>query len=175
MNDLDLVVAVTQLFLLALTFIIIPIVAQKYGQRAQDAAEKAVADQGFEYGLLLKNGVKMTESKLEMLLPFAFAAAYMAVAAISLAANRLDHTLLWAVEGFTLVIVGMVTAQQVFVTSFMERAFKQAKDERLHKVAVERFMAAALAEFPAWLRTIQIARFVLATIGALLVMILLIL
>lgn len=172
MNNLDQIVAVTQLLLLALTFIIIPIVAQKYGRRAQDAAEKAVADQGFEQGLLLKNGVKMTESKVEMLLPLAFAALYITVAAISASSTSLNHILLWIIEGFTLVVVGMVTVQQVFVASFMKRAFKASKDERLHKVDVERFMAAASAEFPRWLYAIQAVRFALATIGALLVIVL---
>ncbi len=170
-HNLDQILAVAQLLLLALTFIIIPIVAQKYGQRAQNAAEKAVADQGFEPGLLLKNGVKMTESKVEMLLPFAFAALYMVVAAVSIASG-LNHVLLWIVEVFTLVVVGMVTAQQVFVTSFVERAFKNSKDEQLHKIDVARFMAAASAEFPSWLRAIQVVRFVLATAGAFLVIVL---
>jgi hypothetical protein len=172
MNNLDQIVTITQLLLLALTFIIIPIVAQKYGKRAQDAAEKAVADQGFEPGLLLKSGVKMTESKLEMLLPLAFAALYILVATMSAITGHLNHVLLWCVEGFTLVVVGLVTAQQVFVTLFMKRAFKNSKDERLHKINVERFVAAASREFPYWLRTIQMVRFALATIGALLVIVL---
>ena len=172
MNNLDQILTVAQLLLLAVTFIVIPIVAQKYGKRAQDAAEKAVTDQGFEQGLLLKNGVKMTESKIEMLLPLAFAAMYIIVATISATSAHSNHTLLWVVEGFTLVVVGMVTAQQVFVTAFIKRAFKVSKDERLHKVDVEHFMAAASVEFPRWLRPIQIVRFLLATIGSLLVIVL---
>jgi len=168
MNNLDITVIVGQLVLLALTFIIIPIVAQKYGRRAQDAAEKAVASQGFERDLLFKNGVKMTESKVEMLLPLAFAVMYAVVAVMSLKSG-LNRTLLWIIEGFTFVVVGMVTAQQVFITSFIKRVFKNSKDERLHTVDVERFIAAATAEFPSWLRAVQIVRFALATIGALLV------
>jgi uncharacterized membrane protein len=126
MNNLDVAVTVGQLMLLALTFIIIPIVAQRYGKRAQDAAEKAVARQGFERGLLLKNGMKMTESKVEMLLPLAFAVIYAVVAVMSMKFG-LNHMLLWIIEVFTFIVVGMVTAQQVFVTSFMKRAFKKIK------------------------------------------------
>jgi hypothetical protein len=173
MNNLDLTVAVAQLLLLALTFIIIPLVGQKYGSRAQDAAEKAIAGQGFEPGVLLQNGVKMTESKAEMLLPFAFALAYLTVAIIVLMNGQTNRTLLWIVEGFTFLVVGAVTAQQVFITAFLARAFKNAKDEHLHKIDVKQFIAAARAQFPSWLQGLQIARFALATAGSLVVVALL--
>jgi len=169
-NDFTTIITVAQLILLALAFIIIPIVGQKYGERAQKAAEKSVADQGFDSGILLKSSVKMTESKLEMLLPFAFAVAYVIVAVISITGSHLNHMLLWIVEGFTLIVVGAVTAQQVFVASFLERAFKKAKDERLHEINVKQFITAAQAEFPSWLHGLQVMRFVLATAGSLVVL-----
>jgi hypothetical protein len=172
-NNISLVITIAQLLLLALTFIIIPLVGQKYGRRAQNAAEKAVADQGLEPGILLKNGVKMTESKVEMLLPFAFALAYLIVAIITLVSGQINHTLLWIIEGFTFLVVGAVTAQQVFIASFLTRAFKNAKDEHLHKVNVKQFITAAQSEFPSWLHGVQVMRFVLATAGSLVILALL--
>jgi hypothetical protein len=49
---------------------IIPIIALLYGAHAQEAAENIVSDQGFDKDLLLKNGVKFSESRIESLLPF---------------------------------------------------------------------------------------------------------
>lgn len=172
-DSLTTMVAVIQQLILGFTFIFIPIAAQKYGQRAQNAAEKEVARQGFDEGLLLKNGVKMTESKVEMLLPLAFAAAYLVLATIGLSGGHLNQTLLWLVEGFTLLIVGMVTAQQVFVATFLNKAFKKSKDVSLHKINVEAFVAAASKEFPGWLRPMQVVRFLAASVGSAVVIILL--
>jgi len=166
-------IAVVQQLVLSLTFILIPIAAQKYGQRAQDAAEKVVADQGFKEGLLLKNGVKMTESKVEMLLPLAFALAYLAVAVIGISGGHFNDVLLWIVESFTLLIVGMVTAQQVFVAAFLNRAFKKSKDASLRKINVEAFVTAASKVLPVWVRPLQVIRFLAASAGSIVVIILL--
>lgn len=172
-DQITTIVVITQLFILALTFILIPIIAQKYGQKAQNAAEKAVADQGFEKELLLKNGVKMSESKAEMLLPLAFAIAYLIIAFIGITSGHFNTTLLWIVDSFTLLVVGVVTAQQVFVTSFLKRAFQKSKDANLRKIDVEAFISAALKEFPAWLQPLQVARFLAATVGSATVLLLL--
>lgn len=167
------IAAVIQQVVLAITFILIPIGAQKYGQKAQDAAEKAVSEQGFETGLLIKNGIKMTESKVEMLLPLAFAVAYLLLAIVGSVSGHFNHTLLWIVEGFTLLVVGAVTAQQTFVTYFLTRAFSKSKDATLRKVNVEVFISAALKEFPDWLRPLQVIRFLAATVGSMIVLVLL--
>lgn len=166
----SLTLAAIQQFLLALTFILIPIAAQKYGQKAQEAAEKCVAAQGLDAQLLPKNGIKFTESKVEMLLPLGFAAVYMVTALLIIGGNDLGRTLTWIIEPITLVIVGLVTANQVFATSFMQRAFRKSGNVDLQKINVEGFVVAALKEFPAWLRPLQVVRFLLATVGAALVL-----
>lgn len=173
-NQVTTVVAVVQQGILSITFILIPIIAYKYGQKAQGAAENAVVNQGFAKDLLLKNGVKMNESKLEMVLPLVFAAAYAALAIIGLVGGGFNNMLLWIVEGFTLIVVGMVTAQQVFVTAFLTQAFKKSKDADLRKIDVEAFVLAALKEFPGWLRPLQFIRFLAATVGSAAVVILLV-
>lgn len=170
----ELLVAAIQQLLLAATFIAIPIVAQKFGEQAQSAAEKSVTDQGLDGQLLSKNGIKFSESKLEMLLPFAFAAAYIVTALLILTRNDLGRTLTWIIEPVTLVIVGLVTANQVFATSFMQRAFKKSGNVGLQKVDVEKFVVAALKEFPSWLRPLQVVRFLAATVGSVIVLMLLI-
>jgi len=168
-----LTIAAVQQLLLALTFVLIPIAAQKYGKRAQDAAEKSVSSQGLDGQLLPKNGIKFTESKVEMLLPLGFAVVYAVIALLILAGSDLGKTLTWVIEPITLVLVGMVTANQVFATSFMKRAFQKSGKVELQKINVEAFVSAALKEFPSWLRPLQAVRFALAVGGSLVVLILL--
>lgn len=167
------ITAVIQQVILAITFILIPIAAQKYGREAQEAAEKAISAQGFEKGLLLKNGVKMTESKAEMLLPLAFAVAYLLLAIVGVVNGHFNHTLLWIVEAFTFLVVGTVAAQQVFITSFLSRAFSKSKDATLRKIDVTAFLSAARQEFPGWLQPLQTIRFLAATVGSVIVLVLL--
>jgi hypothetical protein len=172
---LDIFVAAIQQLLLAATFFIIPVVAQRYGDQAQQAAEKAVADQalGTEKDFLLSHGIKFSESGLEMLLPFGIATLLTVIGLLNLSQAAIGRTLTWVIEPLLLVVVGYVTGAQVFTTWYLKRAFEKVEDERLRQVNIEAFLQAAVRAFPAWLRPLQVFRFGLATLGSIVVMLLL--
>ncbi len=169
-SQTTLTIAVIQQLLLAFTFILIPLAAQKYGQKAQAAAEAAVSKQGVDGKLLAKNSIKFSESKVEMLLPLGFAIIYIVISLLILTGSEFTKTTLWIIEPLTLIIVGIVTTNQVFALSFIKRIFQKSSNPELQTINVEAFIAAALKEFPVWLRPLQIVRFTLATGGSVLVL-----
>ncbi len=68
---------------------------------------------------------------------------------------------------------GVPKEPQVFPTWYIKRTFRHAEDKRLHHVNVEAFVQAAATAFPAWLRPLQVFRFGLATVGSVVVILLL--
>lgn|GEM_PF-1985247 len=172
---LDIFVAAIQQLLLAATFFIIPIVAQRYGDQAQQVAEKAVTDQalGTEKDFLLRHGIKFSESGLEMLLPFGIATVLTIISILNLSQAEIGRILTWIVEPLLLVVVGYITGAQVFTAWYLKRAFEKLEDERLRQVNIEAFLQAAARAFPVWLRPLQVFRFGLATVGSIVVMLLL--
>jgi len=171
----DIFSAALQQLLLAATFFIIPLGARRYGDQAQQSAEQAVTAQGLgtEKDFLLKQGIKFSESRTEMLLPFGIAIFLTVVGMLNLAGAGIGRTLTWIIEQLLLVVVGYVTAGQVFPTWYIKRTFRHAEDKRLHHVNVEAFVQAAATAFPAWLRPLQVFRFGLATVGSVVVILLL--
>jgi len=170
-----LTVAAAQQLLLALTFAIIPFVALAYGDRVQRAAERSVADQGIDVDgeTLRRSGAQFSESRAEMLLPLGIAVLLVATATAALMELPIAWALTWVIEIALLVVVGAVTYGQVFPARYLKRAWARSDDERLRRIDVDELMRAAGREFPGWLRPLQIMRFLLATVGSVLVMILL--
>lgn len=108
-----------------------------------------------------------------MILPLGIAVVLTIIGRLNLAGAEIGRTLTWIIEPLLLVIVGFVTAGQVFPTWYIQRAWKHAEDTRLHHIRVEAFVQAAAQAFPAWLRPLQVVRFGLATVGSVVVMVLL--
>jgi hypothetical protein len=160
-------------FLLAATFLIIPVVAHVYGTNAQRAAEAEVVKQSFPAGTLARHKVKFEESAIDMLFPFAIALCLATLASLNLAGLGVGRNLTWIAQPILLVGGGITTAGQVFPVQYIEWAFKKAGDATLRDVNVKAFVDAAQAAFPAWLRPLVVARFVLVTVGSLLVIVLL--
>jgi hypothetical protein len=160
-------------YLLAAGFVLVPIIAYRYGNKAQEAAEAEVAKQGFPPGLLLQHGVKIKESSADTLFPFAIALCFAALATLNLAGADIGRLLSWIVQPIFLVAGGLTTAGQVFVTRFVESSFKKANDPALRGINVQAFIDAATSVFPRGFRAIIITRFLLTTIGSALVIILL--
>ncbi len=171
----DIFVAAIQQLLLAATFFVLPLVARRYGDRAQQAAEKAVMEQGLgtEKDFLLKHSIKFSESGPEMLLPFSIAVLLSITGILNLADVEIGRTLTWIIEPLLLIIVGFITASQVFTTWYIKRTFRKAEDRRVRQVNVEAFVQAAANVFPSWLRPLQVIRFGVATLGSLVVIVLL--
>ena len=159
-------------FALGVTFLVIGVTARHYGDQAQQAAEQAVIDQGVaqETDFLLNHKVKFSESSVEMLLPLAIGVLLLVVGILNLPGSGLSRTLSWVLEPLVLVIVGFVTSGQVFVSSYLKRAFKNSQDAQLRQIDVDALMKRAATAFPAWLHPLQVVRFVLATVGSVVVL-----
>jgi hypothetical protein len=165
-------VSVLQL-LLAGTFVVMPVVAYRYGTAAQRAADADAMRQGLPAGSLAEHGIRMEESKAEMMLPLAIALVLAVLASLNLAGAGAGRTLTWILQPLMLLAGGFVTAGQVFVVRYVEAAVRKSTDPVLRGVDVNSFISAAQAKFPAWVRPVVITRFVLATVGSALIIVLL--
>lgn len=166
---LPVAVASTLQFLLAATFVVIPIIARRHGDRAQVAAQREVARQGLPVAVLDEHHVRFAETSREMLFPLAIAALLTALAALDLAGLEAGRTLTWIMQPVVLIGGGFVTAAQVFATRYTQAVFQKSPDPRARTLDAHAMIDAAAAEFPAVLRPLQILRFALATLGSALV------
>ena len=97
------------------------------------------------------------------------------VAILNLTGSPIRWTATWVIELLLLVVVGLVTYGQVFPARGLKRRWTSADDERLRRIDVDALMKAASAAFPRWLRPLHVVRFVLATAGSAVVIVLLLL
>jgi len=158
---------------LAATFLIVPAVGYRRGAKAQRAAEVDVAAQGFPAGILAENNVRFEERPIDVVLPLAIAACLGVLAALNLAGVSFARTGSFVFQPVLLVGGGLVTARQVFAVRYVESAFRKSGDSTLQRVDVRSFVTAALDEFPGWFQLLITTRFILVTVGSLVVIILL--
>jgi hypothetical protein len=164
--------AVLQL-LLAATFLIMPTLAYMYGARAQAAAEAEVVRQGFPADVLARNNVQFGEGAVGLLLAVAIAVGLVALAVLNLAGNPAGRIGSWILQPLLLIAGGLILSRQVFTARFLASAFRNSGDATLAGINVRAFVDAAADAYPAWFPYVVSARFVLATLGSLLVIILL--
>jgi hypothetical protein len=165
-------VSVLQL-MLAVTFVVMPLAAYRYGTAAQRAADADAMRQGLPAGTLAEHGIRMEESKGEMVLPLAIALALAILAALNMAGVGMGRTLTWILQPLMLLAGGVVTVSQVFVVRYVEAAVRKSTDPVMRGVDANSFISAAQAQFPGWVRPVIITRFVLATVGSALIIVLL--
>jgi hypothetical protein len=164
--------AVLQL-LLAATFLIMPTVAFLYGARAQAAAEAEVARQGFPAEILARNHVHFGEGAAGLVLAVAIALALVALAALNLAGNPAGRIGSWILQPLLLIAGVLILSRQVFTARFLASAFRSSGDATLARINVKAFVDAAADAYPAWAPYVAGARFGLATLGSLLIIVLL--
>jgi hypothetical protein len=166
-------IAVAVLVLLGMTFCVVPVVAYRFGDAAERAAEAAVEAQGVSARVLAEHRVQFKESGVEMLLPFGIAVVLFAVAALDVAGGGVARVLTWIVAGVLLVVGGFVTSGQLMAVRWIQTAFRRSSDPMVRRLDAESVVAAAAREFPVWLRPLQFARFLLTTVGLLVVIVVL--
>jgi hypothetical protein len=160
--------------LIAVSFAAMAIVARRYGAAAQRAAEDEAARQGLPHGALAGHGIQIEESKAETALPLAIAAAFAALAGLNAAAVPAGQTLTWILQPLILLAGGIVTAAQVFVVRHVQAAARRSDDPAMRSADAKAIITAAQAAFPRWVRPLIILRFLLVTVGSLLVLVLLV-
>jgi hypothetical protein len=136
--------AVLQL-LLAVTFLIMPIVVIRHGAKAQAAAEADVVRQGFPADLLVRNHVQFGEQAVGLLVPVAIALCLVILAVLNLRGNEIGRIGSWILQPILLVAGGLVTYRQAYATRFLESAFKKTGDPTLARIDVKAFVDAAFA------------------------------
>lgn len=159
--------------LLAASFLIMPTLAYLYGAEAQAAAEAELAKQGFPADVLARNKVHFNEGAVGLVLPIVIALSLLVLASLNLAGNGVGRFLSWIFQPILLVAGGLITFRQVFAVQFLDSAFKNSGDATLEGINVKAFVDAAMDAFPPWFLFVVKARFALATLGSLVVIILL--
>src|SRR5262249_28914580 len=109
----------------------------------------------------------------EFLLAIGIAAALATLAGLDLAGNRSGLVLSWIAEPVVLVAVGFVCASQVLAVRYTRAAFAKSSDPRARAIDAAAVIGAAGAAMPSWIRPVVVVRFGLATLGSLLVILLL--
>jgi len=166
--------AATLQLLLAVTFLIAPAVAHLYGAEAQAGAEAEIERQGFPARVLAENRVTFTSGAVVgRALPVAIALVLAALAVLNLRGSRIGRIATFVFQPLVLLAGGTVLAGQVFAVQFVESTFAKSGDVTLERIDVRSVMSAAMEAFPAWLPINVWTRFVLATLGSLLVLVLL--
>jgi hypothetical protein len=95
--------------LLAVTFLVMPILVYRHGGDAQAAAEAEVARQGFPPDVLARNKVHFDEGAVGLVLPVAIALGLGALAVLNLDGNETGRILSWIFQPILLVAGGLVT------------------------------------------------------------------
>lgn len=164
------VIAVVQ-YATAATFLIIGLTAYQRGATAQRAAEAEVMRQGIAREVLIRHRVRIEESFAELMLPLGIAAVLAVLATLNL--MDIGRTMTWILQPILLVAGGFITANQVFVHRFVAAAFRKSDDADARAVDIGAVLDAAFAAFPWWLRSLVVARFVLVTLGSVVILALL--
>nr|WP_042195058.1 hypothetical protein [Kibdelosporangium sp. MJ126-NF4]CEL21617.1 hypothetical protein [Kibdelosporangium sp. MJ126-NF4]CTQ92398.1 hypothetical protein [Kibdelosporangium sp. MJ126-NF4] len=173
MAPLVVFVASLSQFLLAATFVIIPVVGGLFGTSAQHAAEAEVVRQGLPATLLAERRINFGASRVSIAIAIAIGLCLATLASLNLAGNGTGQILSWIIQSIILVLGCVIMPGEVFVARFIESGFAKSGDQALRRVDVRAFVDAAANTFPAWFRHVIAARFALATVGSLLVIILL--
>jgi hypothetical protein len=105
--------------------------------------------------------------------PGAIALCLVVLAVLNLRGNEIGRIGSWILQPILLVAGGLVTYRQAFATRFLESKFKKTGDPTLARIDVKAFVDAALRAYPTWFLPVVRARFVLVTIGSVVIHILL--
>ncbi|MEV0409032.1 hypothetical protein [Actinoallomurus sp. NPDC050550] len=165
--------AATLQLALTATFVVLPVVVYFYGGSAQRAAEAETIRQGVPVEVLAEHRIRFEEKAWEFLLAIGIAAALATLAGLNLSRIRTGLVLSWIAEPVVLVAVGFVCASQVLAVRYTQAAFAKSGDPRVREIDAAAVIGAASAAMPSWIRAVVVVRFGLATLGSLLVILLL--
>ncbi|WP_157930440.1 hypothetical protein [Glycomyces xiaoerkulensis] len=161
--------------LLAVGMAVSTITGFVYGADADQALVDELERQGTDVGELPEE-YGVTEQTFEpagadLILPLVIVAGLVLLALFNLAGNRVTRILTWVFQPLVLICGGFVLALQVFLANFMQMGF-DAADPPIDLDA-QALVDAAMDAYPAWATWVDYAVFALATLGSLLVIILL--
>jgi hypothetical protein len=106
-------------------------------------------------------------------LAVAIALGLVTLASLNLAGNPAGRIGSWIFQPLLFIAGALILSRQVFTARFLASAFKNSGDTTLAAINVKAFVDAATRAHPAWFPHVVTARFVLATLGSLLIILLL--
>ncbi|MFK0244642.1 hypothetical protein ACIQUM_08085 [Amycolatopsis azurea] len=160
-------------FLLAATFFVIPVVGVRRGAAAQREAESELARQGAPVTVLARYGINFGATRGSVVLAMSIGVLFAALAMLTLSGNAMAETLTWILQPIVLVLGCLIMPGEVFVVRSIESTFRKSGDAVTRSIDVEALVATVRRRFPGWFRHVILARFVLATLGSALVLVLL--
>jgi hypothetical protein len=161
--------------LIAVTFLIMPVLVLRHGTYAQAAAEAEVVSQGFPADVLARNKIHFDEGTAGLVLPIVIALTLGTLAVLNLAGSEVGRNLSLIFQPVLLVGGGFITFRQVTAARFVQTAFEKSGDPMLTAIDVQAFVDAATDAFPRGFLFLVRARFILVTLGSMLVIVLLVL
>jgi hypothetical protein len=159
--------------LIALAFLSAPIVGFVYGADAQAAAEAEVVRQGFPAAVLAENNIAFDEGGAATVLPVVVALGMTTLALLNMAGKRVGQILSWIFQPIVLAGNVAIMASQRFAAQAVESAFESSGNATLQSIDVQALLDAAESGFPGWLPYLVNVRFVVVTLGSVLVIVLL--
>ncbi|MEO3876139.1 hypothetical protein ABGB18_45860 [Nonomuraea sp. B12E4] len=160
-------------FLLGATFVIVAANGARFGRGAQSAAETEVSRQGFPTTVLTRSRIDFGAGRASVVVAVCIGLCLVALAALNLTGNGTGQILSWIVQSLIFVLGCLIMPGEVFLVRGIESTFKKSGDPALRSIDVKALVDAAVGAVPAWSRYVIAARFVLATVGSVLVIVLL--
>ncbi|WP_069164366.1 hypothetical protein [Nocardia altamirensis] len=165
--------AATLQLLLAATFVVMLVAFHFVGPRMQQAADAEARRQGVPPAVLAEHGIVFAEGAWAFVVGYAIAAIVTALACLNLAGNAAGQLLSWIIEPLVMLGVGYVTTMQVFAARYTVRVLAKSADQRARDIDAHKVIRVASATLPSWYRPVTVVRWILATLGSVLVMVLL--
>jgi TRAP-type C4-dicarboxylate transport system permease small subunit len=141
-----------------------------YAGDAQAAAEAELASQGYDMSDL-PEGTTFESSGALALIPIAIGAALIVLALLNRVGNRPARVVTWVLQPIVLLCGGFLAVSQLFLTQFLEAGIDSGGGP--DDLDVQALVDALYGAYPAWWVVIDYGAFALATIGSILVIILL--
>lgn len=165
--------AVLLQWLLALFLAVTSVVGFIYGSDAQEAFEDELAAQGVDVADMPAGSANFG-GDVQSVIPMAIAIIILIVLALGNGAgNRVTRILTWIFQPLVLLCGGVLFAGQLAAAPLMQWGFDNSGDEQLENLDAEALIDAAYGAYPGWSLAVDWIVLALATLGSLLVIILL--
>ncbi|MCG5215268.1 hypothetical protein [Streptosporangium sp. KLBMP 9127] len=150
---MNIVIAVMQI-LVALAFVSIPLVRNRYGATATARAHAELTRQNVPTTVLADNGMRFDAGGHETWAPVSIAALMIGLAGLNLFTVPWAHTATWIVQTLVLIANGAILYSQLTAEKSVRAAFARKGDPDLARIDVPALLAAAEAGFPTWTWTL---------------------
>ncbi|WP_433759538.1 hypothetical protein [Nocardia sp. CA-135398] len=157
--------------LLAAVFVVMLLAYRRAGPKAQRAADAQARQQGVDPEVLAEHGIRFEEGAWALWLSFGIAAVLAVLGGLNSAGLGIGRLLSWILEPVVLIGVGYVTTVQVFAVPFTVAALAKSADPRVRDFDVRAVLYAGVEALPRWYRPVTVFRWVLATVGSIVVIV----